>query len=71
MFFFLFSIIGASLSKPHTSGTALQDACVCVHMYVRPYTENLNWIRRILGDYSGTLAMLYSKFNSLVAYGGT
>ena len=22
--------IGASLSKPHTSGTALQDACVCL-----------------------------------------
>ena len=25
-------VIGVSLSEPHTSGTALQDACV--HMYV-------------------------------------
>ena len=23
-------VIGASLSEPHTSGTALQDACVCL-----------------------------------------
>ena len=43
---FLPTIIGASLSEPHTSVTALQDACVCMYvcMYVclRPYTENLN-----------------------------
>ena len=41
------SLIGASLSKSHTSGTALQDACVCLSVClsvcVRPYTENLNW----------------------------
>ena len=28
-----------SLSEPHTSGTALQDACVCP---VCPYTKTLN-----------------------------
>ena len=27
--------IGASLSEPHTSVTALQDACVCLSAYVR------------------------------------
>ena len=41
-----FILIGASLSEPHTSVTALQDACVCmsvcVRTYVRPYTENFN-----------------------------
>ena len=37
------SIIGASLSEPHTRVTTLQDACVCLLTYVRPYTENLNW----------------------------
>jgi len=39
------NVIGASLSEPHTNGTALQDACVyvCLRTYVRPYTENLNW----------------------------
>ena len=43
-------VIGASLSEPHTSVIALQDACVCLsvclsvclRMYVRPYTENFN-----------------------------
>ena len=35
-------LIGASLSEPHTSVTALQDACVCLSAYVRPYTENFN-----------------------------
>ena len=46
----------ASLSEPHTSVTALQDACVCMYVcmyvclsvclsaYVRPYTENFNWM---------------------------
>ena len=32
-------VIGASLSEPHTSRTALQDACVCLSAYVR---QNLN-----------------------------
>ena len=35
-------IIWASLSESHTSGAALQDACVCLSVCVRPYTENLN-----------------------------
>ena len=36
-------VIGASLSEPHTSVTALQVACTCMSgMYMRPYTENLN-----------------------------
>ena len=39
-------IIGASLSKPHISGTALQDAYVCQFVcllaYVWPYTEIFN-----------------------------
>ena len=36
-------LIGASLSEPHTSVTALLDACVCaVYVCVWPYTENLN-----------------------------
>ena len=41
-------IIGMSLSKPHTSVTALVDACVyvCLHTYVWPYTENFNWANR-------------------------
>ena len=45
------AIIGATLSEPHTSVTALQDTCVCLSVclsvclrtYVRPYTENFNW----------------------------
>ena len=28
-------LIGVSLSEPHTSGTALQDACVCMSVCVR------------------------------------
>ena len=40
-------LVGVNLSEPHTSVTALQDACTCmsgtyVCTYVRPYTENLN-----------------------------
>ena len=35
------AIIGASLSKPHTSGTALQK-CVCICTCLQPYTVNLN-----------------------------
>ena len=35
-------IIGASLSEPHTSVTALLDACVCMYVCAWPYTENLN-----------------------------
>ena len=31
---FVVKIIGVSLSKPHTSVTALQDVCVCVCLYV-------------------------------------
>ena len=31
---FVVKIIGVSLSKPHTSMTALQDVCVCVCLYV-------------------------------------
>ena len=26
-------IIGPNLSEPHTSGTALQDVCVCMYVY--------------------------------------
>ena len=37
------SIIGASLSKPHTSVTALQVACTYMYVqYLKPYTVNLN-----------------------------
>ena len=36
------SIIGASLSEPHTSVTALLNVCVCVSVFVWPYTENFN-----------------------------
>ena len=32
--------IGASLSEPHTSVTALRDACVCMSVGLRPYTVN-------------------------------
>ena len=32
---YAYEIIGASLSEPHTSVTALQDACVCQSAYVR------------------------------------
>ena len=39
-------VIGASLSEPHTSVTALLDVCVCMSVCVRPYTENLNWANR-------------------------
>ena len=35
-------MIGASLSEPHTSVTALQDACVCTSACLWPYTEYLN-----------------------------
>ena len=35
----ILSIIGPSLSEPHTSMTALQDTCRCP---VRPYTKYLN-----------------------------
>ena len=48
---FVVKIIGVSLSKSHTSMTALQDVCVCVCLYVclsayvRPYTLN-EWKRR-------------------------
>ena len=39
-----FLVIGASLSEPHTSVTALQDASVCLsaRTFVWPYTENFN-----------------------------
>ena len=33
------AIIGASLSEPHTSGTALRR-CVCIQPCLRPYTVN-------------------------------
>ena len=32
--------IGVSLSEPHTSVTALRDACVCMFVGLRPYTVN-------------------------------
>ena len=32
-------LIGASLSEPHTSGTALRK-CVCIRACLRPYTVN-------------------------------
>ena len=40
----------ASLSEPHTSVTALQDACVCMSVCMWPHIENLNWIN----GYDGT-----------------
>ena len=39
-------LIGASLSEPHTSVTALRDACVCMYVCLRPYTENFNLTNR-------------------------
>ena len=33
------AFIGASLSEPHTSVTALQDACVCMSVCVRTYVR--------------------------------
>ena len=33
-------MIGTSMIKPHASGTALQDTCVCLLAYVWPYTKN-------------------------------
>ena len=35
-------IIGVSLSKPHTSGTALQGMCVYDRLYGHTYTKNSN-----------------------------
>ena len=35
--FFCPPLIGASLSEPHTSGTALRK-CVCMYLCLRPYT---------------------------------
>jgi len=32
-------MVGASLSEPHTSVTALQDACVCMSVCVRTYVR--------------------------------
>ena len=41
----VYCVFGTSLSKPHTSETALQDACICMSgMTDRPYTEYLNWM---------------------------
>ena len=36
------SLFGASLSEPHTSGTALQDACVCLTIVL------LRWVREAI-----------------------
>jgi len=30
----IYILVGASLSEPHASGTALQDACVCMSVCV-------------------------------------
>ena len=41
--FFVNPIVGASLSEPHTSGTALQKCVyVCLSVCLWPYTVNLN-----------------------------
>ena len=44
-------IFGVSLSEPHTSVTALQNACVCLLLacllaWLWPYTVNLNWTNK-------------------------
>ena len=37
-----YCLVRASLSEPHTTVTALQDACTCpVRTFLRSYTENL------------------------------
>ena len=39
-------VIGASLSEPHTSVTALRMCvCVCMSVCLRPYTENFKRAR--------------------------
>ena len=42
-------LIGASLSKPHTSGTALQEVCVCwfVCMFVHGHIQEFKLNERI------------------------
>ena len=35
-----YALIGASLSEPHTSVTALRKLCVCMYVCLRPYTVN-------------------------------
>ena len=35
-----FRIVGASLSEPHTSVTALAEVCMYVCMFAQPYTVN-------------------------------
>ena len=35
----LVKVIGASLSEPHTSRTALQDVCVGLLTYIRTYVH--------------------------------
>ena len=59
-------MIGVSLSEPHTSGTALQEGCVCLHTYIQPcwpYTEYVNWTN----GYEGTRTFqicTHTKVNS-------
>ena len=38
---------GASLSKLHTSVTAILDACVCMYVCVWPYTEKFKLSERV------------------------
>ena len=41
-------MIGASLSEPHTSGTALQDACVCLLAAIyRKFYMRINISRKL------------------------
>jgi len=40
-------MIGASLSKPHTSRTALQDACVYLIVIIYRKFKLNEWIQRI------------------------
>ena len=49
-------LVGVSMSEPHTSGTGLQDAYVCTCVYMRPYTENLNWMNGYKGFHICTRA---------------
>ena len=41
-YFFRYSLVGASLSEPHTSGTALWKYVCNVLVCLRPYTVNFN-----------------------------
>ena len=61
------AFIGVSLSEPHTSVTALQDACVCMSVCVWPYTKILiERTRRSLMKVD-TMDLSLSNFSPMVA----